>query len=288
MFAIIGATGQTGSAVAQALLAQGLPVRVVVRKPESAAQWQSRGAEAALADVQDADALAQAFHGCTAAYLMNPPALMDADMFATARKTLTAQVSAAKQAGIAKVVGLSSVGGHHPAGTGNILTNHLLETSLQDYPGAVTLLRASYFLENWGSVLPAAKEQGVLPSMLLPLARAIEMQAASDVGAAAATLLTESWEGHRIVESHGPAPVSPNDVAAALSGILGRPVQAVPMAREQWEGIFGSFGFPPVTVGGFCEMIDGVNSGHVDFDGGHRVIRGKTTLEAALRALLAH
>jgi len=34
----MGATGQTGSAVAQALLAQGLGVRVIVRKPYSAAE----------------------------------------------------------------------------------------------------------------------------------------------------------------------------------------------------------------------------------------------------------
>ncbi len=70
----MGATGQTGSAVAQALLAQALPVRVIVRKPQSAAEWQARGADAALADAHDPEALTRAFTGCEGVYLMNPPA----------------------------------------------------------------------------------------------------------------------------------------------------------------------------------------------------------------------
>lgn len=213
--------------------------------------------------------------------------MMDADLFATASVNLGAQVAAAKQAGVPKVVGLSSVGNQHPAGTGNILTNHILETALAVYPGAVTLLRAAYFIENWGGVLPEAQAQGVLPSMLLPLDRAIPMQAAGDVGVAAATLLAESWEGHRIVESHGPADDSPADAAATLTTILGKPVQAVPVPREPWEGVFGSLGLPAVTIGGLCEMLEGVNSGHVAFAGGHRVIHGRTTLTEALRSLLA-
>ena len=286
MYGIMGATGQTGSAAAQALLAQGLPVRVVVRRAESASSWQAQGADAALADAKDADALTQAFTGCDGVYLMNPPALTDPDLFATARLTVAAQVAAAKRAGIRKVVGLSSGGAEHASGTGNILTGHILEKELAGYPGAVTVLRASYFMENWGGMLPIVKAGGVLPSMLVPLDRAMEMQAARDVGTAAATLLTETWEGHRIVESHGPEDYSPNDVAATLMEILGKPVLAVPVPREQWEGIFGSFGFPPVTVAAFCEMTEGLNNGHITFNGGHRAIRGKTTLEAALRSML--
>lgn len=110
-----------------------------------------------MADAKDADALTQAFTGCDAVYLMNPPALGDPDLFATARLTVAAPVAAAKRAGIRRVVGLSSGGAEHASGTGNILTGHILETELAGYPGAVTLLRASYFMENLGGMLPIVK-----------------------------------------------------------------------------------------------------------------------------------
>jgi len=71
MYGIMGATGQTGSAVAKALLVQALPVRVIVRKPQSSAEWQARGADAALADAQDLQALTRAFTGGEGVYLMN-------------------------------------------------------------------------------------------------------------------------------------------------------------------------------------------------------------------------
>jgi len=63
-------------------------------------------------------------------------------------------------------------------------------------------------------------------------------------------------------------------------------VQAFPVPREQWDGVFGSMGLPAVTIGGFCEMLDGVNSGHFAVAGGYRVIRGSTTLAEALRSML--
>ena len=63
-------------------------------------------------------------------------------------------------------------------------------------------------------------------------------------------------------------------------------MQAFPVPREQWDGVFGSMGLPAVTIGGDYEMLEGVNSGHVAFAGGYRVIRGSTTLAEALRSML--
>jgi len=50
MYAVMGLTGQVGSAVANHLLAQGKQVRGIVRSPEKAAAWSARGVELAVAD----------------------------------------------------------------------------------------------------------------------------------------------------------------------------------------------------------------------------------------------
>lgn len=61
MYVITGANGQTGSVVANTLLAQGKLVRVVLHRPEQTATWTDRGAEVRIADMADEAALAEAF-----------------------------------------------------------------------------------------------------------------------------------------------------------------------------------------------------------------------------------
>ena len=84
-FAIIGTTGQTGSIVAQTLAKNGHTVRAIVRNQAAAEKAIAQGYEAVIAPVDDLAALTAAFTDVDGAYLINPPAYMDADMFARAR-----------------------------------------------------------------------------------------------------------------------------------------------------------------------------------------------------------
>ena len=61
MYTIMGITGRVGGSIAENLLAQGEQIRAIVRDPEKAARWRDRGAEIAVADVEDPNALASAF-----------------------------------------------------------------------------------------------------------------------------------------------------------------------------------------------------------------------------------
>jgi len=69
MYAIMGITGQVGSAVAEDLFAQGKQIRAIVRSAEMAASWKDRGAEIAVADYDDPNALASAFEGAACSSL---------------------------------------------------------------------------------------------------------------------------------------------------------------------------------------------------------------------------
>src|SRR6185503_12907484 len=73
---------------------------------------------------------------------------------------------AAVNAGVAHLVFLSSIGAHLPGGNGPIRALHQAERKFEKLGMATTFVRASYFLENYGAVLPAAKNDGVLPSFL--------------------------------------------------------------------------------------------------------------------------
>ncbi len=73
MFVVVGATGNTGSAVADTLLSRKQPVRIVVRSADKGAAWKAKGAEIAVASLDDVSALTKAFEGAKGVYLLVPP-----------------------------------------------------------------------------------------------------------------------------------------------------------------------------------------------------------------------
>src|ERR1700722_13496731 len=73
MYVILGASGHTGSIITDSLLSKGKKVRVVGRDAGRLQRFERKGAEAFRADLDDAAALAGAFGGAHAAYLMLPP-----------------------------------------------------------------------------------------------------------------------------------------------------------------------------------------------------------------------
>lgn len=288
MYAITGALGQTGTAVAETLLKAGESVRLIVRRDNADTEaWRARGAQILVADMSDAAALTQAFTGTQGAYLMNPPAYGAPDLFAQANLVHRALISAATQAKVPHVVALSSVGAHQSQGTGNILTTHDFENQLRGFSGQCTILRAANFMENWSWSMAPLRSHHILPSMFQPLARALPMVAAADIGATAAQLLREGRQAPPVVELHGPRDYSPLDAAQVLSTLLGQSITAVETPRADWPAIFQGMGFPTNTVQAFCDMFDGFNQGIVAFEGGHETRRGTTDLPAVLAKSLA-
>ena len=98
-------------------------------------------------------------------------------------------------------------------------------------------------------------------------------------------LLQETWTGRRIVELEGPQRITPNDVAASLAKILGRPVRAEAVPRDTWEGLFAAQGMKnPIPR---AQMLDGFNEGWIEFEGGERgSLKGSTEIETVLRQLV--
>src|ERR1700728_679066 len=148
MYAILGITGRVGGAIAENLLAQGEKIRAIVRNPEKAACWRERGAEIAVADTDDPNALAAAFEGTDGVFLMVPPNFAPAPGFPETRKTLASFHAALAKALPKKAVYLSSIGAEQTSGLGLITSLHILEQTLGDLPIAHAFLRAGWFMAN--------------------------------------------------------------------------------------------------------------------------------------------
>ena len=288
MYAIMGISGRVGGAIAENLLAQGEQIRAIVRNPEKAARWRDRGAEIAIADVDDPDALASAFAGTDGVFLMVPPNFAPAPGFPETRKTLAAYYVALAKALPKKAVYLSSIGAEQASGLGLITSSHLLEQTLGDLPIAHAFLRAGWFMENHAWDVTTAQSERKIFSNLYPLDRKFPLVATADIGKVGADVLRQEWKGTRHIEVAGPEQYSPNDIARALSSALGRTIEAVVVPREKWTEFFVGQGMPEGRTEPRAEMVDGFNSGWIHFGvAGTEHITGTTSLTSVISKLAA-
>jgi NAD(P)H dehydrogenase (quinone) len=283
MYVVTGITGKVGGAVARSLLQAGLPVRAVVRDSAKGRAWAEAGCDVAVADLDDAGPLTQAFSGAEGVFAMLPPVFDPSPGFPEARSMIATLSQALEAAGPQRVVALSTIGAD--AAQPNLLNQlGLLEQSLSQLSMPVTFLRPAWFMENAALDVAAARETGVIRSYLQPLDRPVPMVAAQDVGATAAALLQEHWDGVRVVELEAAERVTPLALAAAFAKTLGRPVDAQAVPRDQWEAIFRADGMANPTPR--MQMIDGFNAGWIDYpDRGASARKGPTRLDEAVAAL---
>ena len=285
MYVITGITGQVGGAVARTLLAEGANVRAVARDARKAAPWVERGCELAIAEMSDAPALARAFAGADGVFVLIPPIFDPSPGFVEAAAVISAVRDALAEMRPARTVCLSTVGAQ--VTQPNLLSQlAMMERELGTLDLPIAFVRAAWFMENAAWDVATARD-GVIQSFLQPLDHAIPMVATADIGTTAARLLRERWAGRRVVELQGPSPVSPNELAAMFGRLLGHPIRAHAVPREEWEVLFHKQGMQNPAPR--MQMLDGFNQGWLSFEGGERLeaVIGTTTLEMVVRSLLA-
>jgi uncharacterized protein YbjT (DUF2867 family) len=285
MFVVVGATGNTGSAVVETLLSRKQPVRIVVRSAEKGAAWKAKGAEIAVVSLDDVSALTKAFEGAKGVYLLVPPNYGATAWLADQRARMDRAAEAVKKSGISHVVFLSSVGGHIAEGTGPIKATRYGEQILGKSVSNLTILRPCYFMDNWAPVLGVAKGQGVLPTFIAPQAM-VPMISTRDIGRAGAEQLMAGGKGKQIVELAGPEEYSPDQVAAALGRILGKSVTAQHAPLSAVVPTFKSFGFSDEAAKLFEEMYTAFSTGAIGYEHPASVIRGRVTLAEALKGFV--
>lgn len=287
MYAVIGITGNVGGSTARALLKDGDRVRGVVRNSAKAAAWRAAGVELATAKINDAAAMEAAMRDVEGAFVMIPPNFAPAEGFPETRAIVAGLRKAISAARPPKVVYLSSIGAHRESGLGLITQLHILEEELGSLPVPSAFLRAAWFMENYQWDVNSARERGEIDAFLSPVDRAIRMVATEDIGRLAAKTLQQEWAGNRYLELEGPVRYSPLDAAAIFSNLLNKHVIAKPVAREEWASLFEKQGTAPDRTRPRIEMLDGFNSGWIDFErAGTEHLLGRRTLEEVLQEAL--
>jgi uncharacterized protein YbjT (DUF2867 family) len=239
-----GIQGSTGLHVTRLLLDKGWPVRAFVhRLDDRSDRLRTLGAEVVDGDLRDFRSVAAAMGGIRRAYFAYPvqEGLLDA---------AATFAAAARSAGVEQVVNLSQwlqPGGEQPTPH---QARHWLVEQIFDWAdvGAVHL-DATVFYENlctW-ALLSLARD-GVVALPWGPATTAIPMVAAEDVARVAAAVLTGPTLSSGTVVRLMAGAVTNNDIAEAVSDILGRPMQYVEVNADQWASAASAVGVNAVAV----------------------------------------
>ena len=259
MYVILGATGNTGSIIANCLLSKGKKVRVVGRDAGRLQRFVRQGAEPFMTDMSDSTALTKAFSGARAAYLLLPPITTREDQ----ERESDAIAKAVTKSGLRHAVYLSSYGAHVPEGTGPVTGLHSSEQKLNAVSGLNVLhLRAAYFMENNLAAISMIHGMGIFGHALLPDLK-LPMIATPDVGDyAAQRLLDLDFSGKQTRELLGERDLSMTEATAAIARGIGKPDLCYgQFSYDQMQQELEQMGMPPKKAAVYIEMFKAINEG---------------------------
>jgi uncharacterized protein YbjT (DUF2867 family) len=259
IYVILGASGNTGSILANFLLSKGQKVRVIGRDPGRLQRFVDKGAEAFTADMSDAAALTKAFSGARAAYLLLPPAKSPEEQ----ERDSDGIAKAVKQSGLRYAVHLSSYGAQVAEGAGPVSGLHSSEQKLNAIEGLNVLhLRAAYFMENNLAAIGMIHQMGIFGNALLPDLK-IPMAATRDVGDfAAQRLLNLDFSGKQTRELLGERDLSMTEATAVIAQGIGKPdLRCQQFSYDQVQQALTQLGVPPKGAAMYIEMYKSINAG---------------------------
>lgn len=248
MILITGAAGKTGRTVIRALTQRGAAVRAYVHRETHIAIVQAAGAaEGVVGDLQDAAALRQAMHGIRALYHICPN--MHPAEVAIGRQV----IAAALAANVEHVVYHSVL---HPQTA--TMPHHWHKLQVEELLFAAklpfTILQPTAYMQNllagWGKI----RDQG-LYTVPYPAATRISLVDLEDVGAVAATVLTQPGHSGATYELVGTPPLTQFEVATILATELEQTVTVEILTHTAWEQNARAAGLHDYAIGTLLKMF---------------------------------
>ena len=211
---IVGGSGKVGSEVVKALRQRGAHVRILSRKPNTAAP--NEGVEFVTADLLDPVSVQKALDGVDRLFLLNavvPDELTQGlIVYGLARKLQLKQI-----------VYLSVFRADHFKDVPHFASKVAIEDALHTFDLPFTILRPNYFYQNDETFRPLLTGPGIYPPPLGPMGiSAVDVR---DIAEAAALALTTDGHQGKTYNLIGPEVLSGPRAAAIWSEVLGRQVR---------------------------------------------------------------
>ena len=227
---VAGATGDTGGAATEALLAAGEKVRTLVRKEDQRSErLKSRGVEVLVGNLSNLDDVARALEGIFSAYFVYP-------IEAGGIQASVYFAQAAREAGISGIVNMSQISARRNA-TSHAARDHWISERVFDWSGIpVTHIRPTFFAQwlTYPGQVANVKKDGTLR---LPFGNGRHAPiAAEDQGRVIAAILRDpAPHAGKVYPLYGPVEMNHHQIADEMSKVLGREVKYQPIDLDMFE-----------------------------------------------------
>jgi uncharacterized protein YbjT (DUF2867 family) len=247
---VTGATGKTGSVVVTELLKTGFPVRALVRREDGrSARLEEQGAEIAVADMNDAERIADALKDVQRAYYCpptDPYMIQGAVTFAVA----------AREARLEHIVGLTQwlASPSHPS----LMTRqHWLADRLFSMMPRVahTIVNPGFFADDYLVTIGSCVHLGIFP-WIFGNSRNAPPSNEDIARVAVAALMDPARHAGKIYRPTGPELLGAEDMARAIGRAVGRSVKAVPTPAWLFMKAARMSGYPIDVFSGVRYYID--------------------------------
>jgi NAD(P)H dehydrogenase (quinone) len=231
---VTGATGDTGRATIDELLARGHEVRALAHgRDDRSKMLQDRGVEVVYGDLLDFGQVRAALDGVRRAYFVYPirPGILQATAYFA---------QAAKEAGVDGLVNMSQKSAREDAKS-HAATDHWLSERVFDWSGVPTVhIRPTYFAE-WLLYLAPMIRAGVLH---VPFGTGKHAPiAAEDQGRVIAGLLEDpAAHAGKAYPLFGPVEYTYEETAQLLSRVLGRPIEYKQVDFDEFSKVLQASG----------------------------------------------
>jgi len=244
MILVTTPNGKVGSAVVKQLVAQGAPLRVGAHTVAKA-QAAFPGVDVARFDFADEDSVQAALAGVDTLYLASP-----GDMLAEPIKRV---VDLARSHGVERIVRLSALGVEQGESPLREVERHIEGSGL-----VWTLLRPNFFMQNYSTINAASiRDEGAIYE---PAEDAkTSFVDARDIAAVAVKALTEDGHAGKAYAITGGRVYDRQEVAAAISEVIGKEVRYVPTTDEQLRAAM--VGAAPHFIDLMSTLYQGVRAG---------------------------
>ena len=259
---VTGATGKTGGAVVQQLLALGYPVRALVRSDDARSQrLRGLGAETVVADLLDPDQLLGAMEGIQRAYYCSPfsPFML---------QSATAFAVAAREAQLESIVQMSQWLSNpvHPAlGTRQTWLMDQLFSMVRGV--AHTIVNPGMFADNFLRVIDFASLLGVFP-FVTGRGRCAPVSNEDMARVIVAALIDPGKHTGKTYRPTGPELLSGYDMSAVVAKVLGHRVMPIELPFWMFLRVARMQKVDPFLLSAYRHYVQDHKRGAFEFEGG--------------------
>ncbi len=224
---LTGANGLTGRHMLEALTTRGAKVRAMVRNPAQAdGLLQAGAAEVVTADLERPGTYPAALAGCSAVLHVCPP------MHPNENGIAKQMIQAMTQAGIERLVYYSVM---HPLR--RAVRHHAYkldgEESVVESHLRYTIVQPIRYMQHLDKVWTSVRERG-MHNMPFNIDVRFSVVDLADLAEACARILTEPGHEYATYELAGPEALNQREMAAILSKVMGRTIEAKAQSATEW------------------------------------------------------